>query len=125
MVARGVSIKKDRTLRAEQVEQLLIDATEQAIQRPKKSSQRKRTYSGKKKRHSLKIECIMTPEGQIKALSKSYPGCVHDLTIRRCWDPLPQEAIKRVDLGYLGLDREMSHVLLPHKRTRQTVLSLR
>jgi hypothetical protein len=36
------------------VEQLIIDATEQPIQRPKNRKKQKKCYSGKKKTHTLK-----------------------------------------------------------------------
>jgi Helix-turn-helix of DDE superfamily endonuclease len=38
-----------------EVEQLFFDATEQPIQRPHQKGQQKRYYSGKKKRHTIKL----------------------------------------------------------------------
>jgi hypothetical protein len=59
LIARHVHIKKDRSLIEEAVSTLLIDATEQPIQRPKNRKAGKRYYSGKKKRHTQKTSCEM------------------------------------------------------------------
>ena len=53
LVAKIVAIDKNRTLKMEDVT-LLLDVTEQPIERPKKGQ--KAYYSGKKKRHTLKTE---------------------------------------------------------------------
>lgn len=47
MLAKAVAIKKDRTLSADDLTVVLIDATEQPINRPKRGQ--KKYYSGKKK----------------------------------------------------------------------------
>ena len=67
-------IKKDRTFTQDAVQALLIDVTEQPIQRPKKYKDRNKYYSGKKKRHTQKVELIMKSNGKIISISKSYPG---------------------------------------------------
>ncbi len=47
-----VHIEKKREISSEDAEYLILDATEQPIQRPKKGQ--KKYYSGKKKRHTVK-----------------------------------------------------------------------
>jgi len=71
----------------------------------------------------LKVELVMQTNGKICNVSKSYPGSEHDMRVRRKSDSLPQEHIKRVDLGYQGLDKEMSNVIIPHKKDRGGTLS--
>src|SRR5215213_9012224 len=71
---------------------LIIDCTEQPIQRPKDDATQRAHYSGKKKRHTLKSEYIVTAKGRIAGVSPSYPGRCHDLTIRRTGPPLPKRA---------------------------------
>ena len=118
LVARKIHIKKDRTLTENKVKELLIDATEQPIQRPKKKKARKDYYSGKKKKHTLKIEMVMQRDGKIVHLSQTRPGREHDFKIRQNSDPLPREPNKIVDLGYQGLDKIASNVKLPHKKPK-------
>ena len=55
-----------------ELEELIIDGTEQPIQRPRKGP--KKYYCGKKKRRRLKTEIGITAKGQIKSVSKSAPG---------------------------------------------------
>ena len=57
-LGKRLAIKKDRTLTPDVVLKLLVDVTEQPIQRPEKKAKRKQTYSGKKKRHTRKTEII-------------------------------------------------------------------
>lgn len=116
IIAKKMAIKKDRTLTEDKVTSLLIDATEQSIQRPSKKKARKHYYSGKKKRHTHKVEIIIDNAGRITSVSKSRPGRDHDFRLRQESDPLPPDASKYVDLGYQGLDNICANVLLPHKR---------
>ena len=82
-MGKRLAIKKDRTLTPEVILKLLIDVTEQPIQRPVKSHKRKKTYSGKKKRHTRKVEMIMQDNGKILSVSHSHGRRKHDFRIRR------------------------------------------
>jgi len=123
ILAKHVHIKKDRTLSEETVLSLLVDVTEQPIQRPKSKKERKQYYSGKKKRHTQKVELAITQKGKIINVSKSTPGRVHDLQIRRRGDKLPPGANKYGDLGYQGWQKEAGRVHLPHKKPKGGSLS--
>lgn len=118
IVARHVHIKKDRTLTQESVLSLLVDVTEQPIQRPQSKKNRKKYYSGKKKAHTQKIEISMTDKGKIINISKSTPGRVHDIQIRRHGSKLPPNAHKYADLGYQGWQKESNQMHLPHKKPK-------
>ena len=74
LVARVTGIKEDRTLRQDDLEVLLIDATEQRIERPVRGQ--RKFYSGKKKCHTIKTEIQITEKGRIVAVSKPFPGAV-------------------------------------------------
>jgi len=115
---RKVHIKKDRTLTEEKVRELLLDVTEQPIQRPKKKKPQKTCYSGKKKRHTLKVEMVMGSDGEIINVSKSSPGRQHDFSMRKEGDPLPTLPDKYADLGYTGLDKLAKNVHLPFKKPK-------
>ena len=90
-LCRGaLGVKRRITVTKEEASALLIDATEQPVERPKRKQ--KCWYSGKKKRHSIKNEIITSEAGRIVSVSKSAPGTVADITIRRRASPLPKNA---------------------------------
>jgi hypothetical protein len=76
------------------------------------------TYSGKKKRHTRKVEMIMQDNGKILSVSHSHGGRKHDFRIRKEETPLPLNTEKYVDLGYQGLQKITSKVTLPFKRKK-------
>jgi len=123
LLAKKVSIKKDRSLTSDKVMKLLADVTEQPTQRPKKSSKKRQSYSGKKKRHTLKVELIMKDDGQIINVSRSRPGRVHDFRIRKEGKALPLNSEKYVDSGYQGLQKLVNRVTLPFKRRKKSPLT--
>jgi hypothetical protein len=58
---------------------VLMDGTEQAIPRPKDKEKRKRSYSGKKKRCTVKTQVVQEKDtGLLLDLSPGYEGSVHD-----------------------------------------------
>jgi hypothetical protein len=61
LLAQLMTIDKDRKLSGQEVEELLMDATEQAIERPEK--RQKLYYSGKKKRHTMENRNPGDPSG--------------------------------------------------------------
>ncbi|MBK2297325.1 transposase family protein [Francisella philomiragia] len=124
LLVKKIHIKKDRTLTGEKVEQLLIDATEQPIQRPKKAKRRKLSYSGKKKRHTQKVEISIDKNGRITNISNIFPGKVHDIKIRRNSDKLPCNIDKYCDSGYQGLQKESNNVKLPYKKPKGEKLTI-
>jgi len=124
LMAKKITIKKDRTLTEEEVLKLLVDVTEQSIQRPKQAKRCKKTYSGKKKRHTSKVELVMAETGKILSLSHTHPGRKHDFRIRKEERPLPHHDKKYVDLGYQGLQKRTLHVVLPFRRKKQQPLSM-
>jgi hypothetical protein len=69
----------------EDLEAVFVDATEQPVNRPKR--RQRRSYSGKKKRHTVKHQVVVTRKRKapgekqrvrIKAVSKAAKGRVHD-----------------------------------------------
>lgn len=91
------------TLSEKEILELIVDATEQETQKRKGSG-----YSGKKKKNTVKTQIHITAKEAIKAVSKSYPGNIHD---KKVYDTsktfaliknIPQRVPKKGDLGYLG-----------------------
>ncbi len=118
LVARKIHIQKDRTLTHDKIEELLLDVTEHPIQRPQNKSDRKQYYSGKKKRHTQKVEMVMQRSGKIVNISHFQPGRKHDFRIRQESDALPSDPPKYADLGYQGLAKMTKNVFLPFKKPK-------
>ena len=122
ILAKVIAIKKDRTLTQKDLETIIIDCTEQPIERPKK--RQKRYYSGKKKQHTLKTEIQMTEGGRIVSTSKSHPGKDHDFEIRKRGAPLSKNSRAYGDSGYQGLDKLHKATEIPYKKPKNGQLSV-
>lgn len=123
ILAKKITIKKDRSLTAEKVLELLVDVTEQPTQRPKKASKQRKSYSGKKKRNTLKTEIVVTDKGAITSVSRMHMGRIHDFKIRKQSEHLPPTANKYVDSGYQGLQKITCNVTLPYKKSKGNPLT--
>ena len=121
ILAKVIAIQKDRTLTQEDLETIIIDCTEQPIERPKK--RQKRYYSGKKKGHTLKTEIQITEGGRIVSTSKSHPGKDHDFEVRKRGSPLSGNSRTYVDSGYQGLDKIHKATELPYKKPKNGQLT--
>jgi hypothetical protein len=106
----------------------LVDATEQPVQRPRDPEAQKAHYSGKKKRHTRKIQIIVNEWGQVRDVSTSTPGAVHDLAHFRqsgAAARIPPGTIAGGDAGYQGLQHELPDhsVMTPFKKSKHHPLS--
>jgi len=89
-----------------QILELIYDATEQEVYRPRKKQ--KEYYSGKMKRHTIKHQIVINKEGKIKAVSKSFSGKTHDKKIyERSKIKMTIKVPRRGDLGYIGTSLEV------------------
>ena len=97
----------------------IVDATEQPTQRPQDRETQKKYYSGKKKRHTLKNQIIVTPAGEIIQFSKTVPGSTHDKKLFEDSErgSLTDTEAYMADKGYQGLQDEHKAVL-PDKKPR-------
>ncbi len=116
ILAKEMALIKTKHLSQGEVETLIIDATEQPIEKPQKNQ--KRYYSGKKKRHTLKTEVRITRKGRIVHVSKSRPGAMHDYALHKKEPPIPPDSRAFVDSGYQGLDKIHPQTELPYKATK-------
>lgn len=112
-----------------EVAEVLIDAMEQPVRRPKQvktkraPAKQKKHYSGKKKRHTRKAQLSVNRSGKILNISKSVSGSIHDYKLlkrSRVMDKLPQESIKITDTGYDGMKKDYPEhwITQPIKRRR-------
>jgi hypothetical protein len=108
------------------LEAVFVDATEQAVHRPKRKQ--RRSYSGKKKRHTVKHQVVVTrarkgpgekQRVRIKAVSKAAKGRAHDKKVYdRSRLRIPSGVPKPGDSGYQGSD-----LRVPKKKPRNGRLS--
>ena len=120
LAERILKIKPEKLLSENDLQLLIVDATEQRIERPKNQRD---YYSGKAHAHTIKTEIVIEPKGRILRVSKHYEGRVHDFEIRKTEGPLPAVPIL-ADSGYQGLQNEHSAgVILPKKKPKNGSLS--
>ena len=112
------AVKREPRVSRKEAEALIIDCTEQPIHRPGDDAVQKRHYSGKKKRHTLKSEYIMTKNGRIASVSPSHPGSRHDLAVRRSGPKLPRRARAYGDSAYQGYDKDHEAIDYPYKKPK-------
>lgn len=95
-------------------EEIFIDGTEQELPKPKDKDRRKDLYSGKRKRHTAKVQVVSTRSRLILHLCRHVPGRVSDHLLLRATGvmrKMPKEGVVvRVDKGYEGLEQEYPEV---------------
>lgn len=106
----------------------IVDATEQSVRRSSDNQTQRKHYSGKKKRHTRKTQIIVNEHGEIRDVSASTPGSVHDLEHFRqsgATDRIPQDIGVIGDAGYQGLHDELPEhsVGTAHKAKRHHPLT--
>lgn len=106
------------------------DATEQEIPRPKDKKKRKKFYSGKKKRHTIKTQLFIERKtGQILEVSSLFPGSIHDYKVfqlTKVGKRLPRDKLIYLDKGYQGVKKDYPslNLFIPRKGNRWYKLSL-
>ena len=97
-----------------ELEELLIDATEQEVPRPENKGKRRTRYSGKKKVHTIKTQ-VVTSKKVILHVSESIDGSVSDLRLLRAsgvMHSIPKDRKVRCDRGYEGIEAEYPESLI-------------
>ena len=116
LLAKIMVLPNKKYLSKEEVESLIIDATEHPIERPKKGQ--KPYYSGKKKRHTVKKERRVTRAGRLIHILKARPGSIHDFQVYKMEPPIPKDTRAFADSGHQGLDKLHTQTELPYKATK-------
>lgn len=87
--------------------EIFIDGTEQELPKPKDKGRRKESYSGKRKRHTAKMQVLSTRSKLVLHLCRHVAGRVSDLLLLRATGvmrKMPEGVVVRVDKGYEGLE---------------------
>lgn len=116
-------VKREPRISRTEAAALIVDCTEQPIQRPGAEAAQREHYSGKKKRHTVKTEYLITAGGRIASISPSFPGSHHDLTIRRAGPRLSRRVRLYGDSAYQGYDKEHPNIDFPYKKPKNGELN--
>lgn len=98
----------------------IVDATEQPTQRPQDPAEQKSHYSGKKKRHTLKTQVVVGPDGEMMGHSETVPGAKHDKTLyddSGVGERLDDDEAMMGDKGFQGIQKDRLAVL-PDKKPK-------
>jgi hypothetical protein len=90
-----------------EIEEVLIDATEQSVPQPTDKQKRKQCYSGKQRDHTIKTQIAATRK-QILHVFGGLPGSLSDQTLLGASGVIPQVPPRvkiRIDKGYEGADK--------------------
>lgn len=121
LAVKVLGVTRQIKVSREEAEALIIDCTEQPIQRP--GRKQRCWYSGKKKGHRIKTEIIVTAKGRIVSRSNPAPGRTSDITVRRRGPPLPKGSRVYADSGYQGLQDEHPDTEIPFKKSKHHPLT--
>jgi hypothetical protein len=105
----------------------IVDASPVFTNRPSRHQQQ--YYSGKFKRHCVKVQALVTPIGQCVHLSDVFRGSTHDkamfdhsgvVRFLTEEDDTGEERPRLImaDLGYVGIQKSGARAVLPHTRGR-------
>ena len=102
--------------------ELIVDSTEQPIERPLDNEEQKKYYSGYKKMHTMKGQFIILPNGKdIVDVVVGKPGPTSDINLFQERETfLAHEQGFKGDKGYIGSDKINTP---PHRKPKEGELS--
>lgn len=109
------------------VQEVTLDGAERPIQRPKNNKNRKKAYSGKKKRHTRKNIYLVNEEKKILYLSPTKSGKIHDFKQFKktgLIDDIPEDIDILGDKGFAGINDLSKHqTFIPKKKPKNGFLT--
>jgi len=109
-----------------EVKEVMADATERRIQRPKNMKRQNKTYSGKKKHHARKNIVVSDKKKRILVLSKTRSARRHDKRLSDkdlLFERIPKDVEIFLDTGFQGAQQKHSRTFIPIKRTKRKPLT--
>jgi hypothetical protein len=122
ILVKTLRLPGKKALLDEAIQAMLLDVTEQPIDRPtRKQSQ---FYSGKKKRQTIKAQLIVCLKTLQILLVICGKGRTHDFTLlKRCKLRILKDLKKYADSGYQGLVKLSANSFTPVKKPRKRELT--
>lgn len=111
-IEEGTPLNEEDLLELSQLSDgvVLIDATEQRVNRPETNDQRKECYSGKKKQFTIKTQIVTDGQHHIVAITISVPGAISDKKLAdmvASVERLPDDCQGKADKGYQGIHKQV------------------
>lgn len=112
-----IHVKKTADLSSDDVTTVIVDAAEQPIERPVKKQ--KSYYSGKKKRHTLKAQLVVSLESKVIYGLSCDKGKTHDFKLFKNSKVIIPKEIKLLgDSGYQGIHNIHANSQIPIKKPK-------
>jgi DDE superfamily endonuclease/Helix-turn-helix of DDE superfamily endonuclease len=109
-------------LAKENIGTVIVDASEQAIERPSKGQ--KDYYSGKKGQHTIKAQLLMSLDSLMILKINCCKGSIHDFKLFKNSNlKLKDNAVIMSDLGYVGIKKIFKNALIPYKSSKNNPLT--
>lgn len=106
------------------VSEKLVDVTECTIQRPKNSELQVYYYSGKKKKHTIKIQLIVDEKTKEIVSIAFDAGSIHDfLLFKNTTKNLNKLISFLADSGYQGITNIFKNSMIPKKKSKYNPLT--
>lgn len=113
---------------AEHGTSIIVDGTEFSVARPSDQDEQRRFYSGKRKSHTIKTIAVTDATSNLLWVTPVVAGTTHDLTALRDANlavHLDNSGLDVLaDSGFQGLQREVTWVELPTRRTKDRPLTI-
>lgn len=97
----------------------IVDVMECTVERPKIQEIQREYYSGKKKKHTIKIQLIIEEDTKKIVYVSFDKGSVHDFTLfKNSTQDMAKDIPMLGDSGYQGLDKILINSLTPKKKSK-------
>ncbi len=109
-----------------EIKEIMVDATERKIQRPKNKKKQNKTYSGKKKIHARKNIIVSDKNKKVLVVSATRSARRHDKRLADkdiLFENIPEDVDVFVDTGFLGVKQKHHNTFIPTKRTKNKPLT--
>ena len=102
----------------------IVDVTECPVQRPKIQEIQREYYSGKKKKHTIKIQLIIEEDTKKIVYVAFDKGSVHDFQLfKESTKNIDKDISMIGDSGYQGLNKILSKSITPKKKSKNNPLT--
>lgn len=104
-----------------EIKEIMVDATERKVQRPKNKKRQNKTYSGKKKIHARKNIVVSDRNKKVLLISSTRSARRHDKRMADkdlLFESIPKDIEIFVDTGFQGITQKHPNSFIPTKRSK-------
>lgn len=123
-ILRSYSIETFTPSKLTKNKEYIVDVMECLIERPKKQEIQREYYSGKKKKHTIKIQIIIESTTKKIVYVAFDKGSIHDFNLFKNSTKDFDDLLKFLaDSGYLGIHKIFKNSLIPKKKSKLNPLT--